>query len=66
MAVANKLLVYLHYTKKLAIKFSKVKTDLIFLSSLNIAFADDVKTYKSLYRYLFQLYSGLINWKAFK
>ena len=44
----------------------KVKSDPIFISSSDAAFADDQKTRKSSFGYLIQLYGGPIDWKASK
>ena len=64
LAAANRLLSYLHYTKQLAIEFSQSKSNPIFLSSSDAAFADDPKTRKSSFGYLIQLYGGPVDWKA--
>ena len=66
LQVANRVISYLHHTKHLAIKFSQTKSNPIFLSSSDAAFADDLKTRKSLFGYLIQLFGGPIDWKVSK
>ena len=63
---ANRDLSSLHYTNQLAIEFSDAKTNPIFLSSSDAAFADDQKNRKSSFEYLIQLYGGPIDLKASK
>ena len=65
-AAANRVISYLYHSKHLAIEYTKTKSDPIFISSSDAAFADDQKTRKSSFRYLIQLYRGPIDWKASK
>ena len=65
-AAANKLLSYLYHSRHLAIEYAESSNNPIFLSSSDAAFADDQKTRKSSFGYLFQLYGGPIDWKASK
>ena len=61
LQAANRVISYLYYTKHLAIEFSQTKSNPIFLSSSDAAFADDSKTRKSSFGYLIQLFGGPIN-----
>ena len=65
-AAANKLLSYLYHSRHLTIEYTESSNNPIFLSSSDAAFADDQKTRKSSFGYLFQLYGGPIDWKVSK
>src|SRR5436853_4623692 len=65
--VANQTLEYLVATKFLAIEFNRNQQDKkIFISSSDLAFANDSNTCYSSYRFCFFLYGGLIYYKAVK
>src|SRR5947199_8915207 len=67
LVVANQTLEYLVTTKFLAIEFNKNQQDKkIFITSSNLAFANDSNTCYSSYRFCFSLYSRLIYYKAIK
>src|SRR5436305_8414420 len=67
LAIANQTLEYLVITKFLVIEFNRNQQDKkIFITSSNLAFANNSNTYYSFYRFCFSLYSGLIYYKAIK
>ena len=67
LSYADRVISYLYRTRIQAIKYSRAIRDaLIFFRASNAAFADNIETRYSSYRYLFQLYNGVIDWKASK
>src|SRR5256885_14949335 len=67
LVVANQTLKYLVVTKFLAIEFNRNQQDKkIFITSSDLAFANNSNTCYSSYRFCFFLYSRLIYYKAIK
>jgi hypothetical protein len=67
LAAAEQTLEYLVRTKYLAIKFDRNQQDRrIFIILSDSAFADDLETQNSLYRFCLLLFGGVIHYKAIK
>ena len=66
IAMADRVISYLHSTKNLAIEYSGHQTSSIFACASDSAFGDDPLTRRSSDGYLFQLYEGVIDWRAAK
>jgi hypothetical protein len=61
VAIADRVISYLYFTRNHAIEYSGHDSQQLFLCSSNTAFGDDVNTRRSSDGYLFQLYSGPID-----
>ena len=67
MQAANRVVYYLYKFKILGLEYSDINFSLkVFNISSNTAFRNNINIKKSLNGFLIQLYSGLIDWKAFK
>jgi hypothetical protein len=67
IAAADQTLEYLVGTKYLAIEFDRNQPDRrIFITSSDLAFADDTITCNSSYGFCFSLFGGVIHYKAVK
>jgi hypothetical protein len=62
MKLANRILKYLRHTKKLVIEFNnELEAQIIFLTSSNALFVDDIETRFSFQEYAFKLLNELID-----
>ena len=67
ITTADQTLEYLVRTKYLAIEFNRNQLDRrIFITSSDLAFADDTITCNSSYGFCFSLFGGVIHYKAVK
>ena len=65
---SNHTLKYLINTKNYVIVFDKqsVNSNIIFINSFDVSFANNEKTYQNLYKYCFCLFNDMIDWKTSK
>jgi hypothetical protein len=63
--IANRIIAYLNDIKNLVIEFSEYSSE-IFLSTSDVAFADNELIRKSSNDYFFKLYDDSIDWRAIK
>jgi hypothetical protein len=69
LELVNRIIKYLDHIKKLSIEFNEyenVSREVIFLTSSDVSFADDVITRYSSQKYAFKLFNDMIDWKTSK
>jgi hypothetical protein len=62
--IADRVISHLYFTRNYAVEYSGRRYLQPFLCSSDALFGDDIETESSSGRYLFQLYGGLIDWRA--